>query len=86
VNYAAALAAPAPVGSYPNGASPYGALDMLGNAAEWTGTYVDWAEGYAVRGGSWYGYADELMTSGGLPYAADHWQDTIGLRLVAVLD
>jgi formylglycine-generating enzyme required for sulfatase activity len=24
-----------PVGSYPDGASPYGVMDMLGNAAEW---------------------------------------------------
>ena len=29
----------APVGSYPEGASPYGALDMFGNVAEWT---LDW--------------------------------------------
>jgi formylglycine-generating enzyme required for sulfatase activity len=26
----------APVGSYPSGASPYGALDMAGNVCEWT--------------------------------------------------
>jgi eukaryotic-like serine/threonine-protein kinase len=29
----------APVGSYPTGASPYGALDMAGNALEWV---ADW--------------------------------------------
>ena len=29
----------APVGSYPDGASPYGALDLAGNVAEWT---EDW--------------------------------------------
>jgi eukaryotic-like serine/threonine-protein kinase len=29
----------APVGSYPSGASPYGALDMAGNAREWV---ADW--------------------------------------------
>jgi formylglycine-generating enzyme required for sulfatase activity len=60
----------APVGSYPAGASPYGALDMAGNIWEWV---ADWYDGsyyvdstinnpkgpdsgdYRVlRGGSWY--------------------------------
>jgi serine/threonine-protein kinase len=31
----------APVGSYPGGASPYGALDMAGNVAEWVNDYYD---------------------------------------------
>lgn len=30
----------APVGSYPEGASPYGAMDMAGNVSEWTSTLL----------------------------------------------
>jgi eukaryotic-like serine/threonine-protein kinase len=41
----------APVGSFPAGASPYGALDMVGNVAEWVETQLDQRRG--VRGGSW---------------------------------
>jgi formylglycine-generating enzyme required for sulfatase activity len=58
----------APVGSYPTNASPFGALDMAGNLAEWTS---DWYGPYSAdsannptgpasgktrvsRGGSWY--------------------------------
>jgi len=54
----------APVGSYPEGASPYGCMDMAGNAYEWCG---DWAKSYQgcpkpydftglyhiVKGGCW---------------------------------
>ena len=33
----------APVGSYPDGASPYGCMDMVGNAYEWV---ADWFKTY----------------------------------------
>jgi formylglycine-generating enzyme required for sulfatase activity len=55
-----------PVGIYPNGASPYGVLDMGGNAEEWVadkfalypgypyGDEYDWsAESWVCRGGAW---------------------------------
>jgi len=38
----------APVGSYPNGSSPYGTLDMAGNVSEWT---QDWFQA------SYYSYS-----------------------------
>ena len=37
----------APVGSFPEGGSPYGAMDMAGNVREWVDDMV-------VKGGSWY--------------------------------
>ncbi len=55
---------PAPVGSFPSGASPFGALDMCGNVWEWTSSpwggclpgYDDNSRDRAfrvVRGGGW---------------------------------
>ena len=64
----------APVGSFQEGASPYGALDMAGNAWEWTS---DWFQPYkgntkadptygeqyrVIRGGSWINYDGNTRT------------------------
>jgi formylglycine-generating enzyme required for sulfatase activity len=59
-----------PVGTYPAGASPYGVMDMVGNASEWVWDWYNWS-GYwempdrnpigleppwnrCLRGSSWY--------------------------------
>ena len=59
---------PKPVGSYPQGASPYGIYDMAGNVWEWTDSWYDAYPGSTftttefgqkfrvLRGGSWYHY------------------------------
>ena len=47
------FATTAPVGSFPNGASPYGAVDMAGNVYEWV--WDSTPGGRGVRGGSWSG-------------------------------
>lgn len=68
-----------PIGTFPDGASPYGVLDMAGNASEWV---QDWYEPYSylnaplsdpqgphgqllkvVRGGSWLKPARNIRAS-----------------------
>ena len=60
-NYKECIGDTSPVGSYPDGASPYGALDMAGNVWEWTSTIYepsshdanDGREYRVLRGGAW---------------------------------
>ena len=78
----------APVGSFPLGASPIGALDMAGNAWEWTGDrfngnfYADSppsnptgpgsGDERVLRGGSWISYPFMLRTT----YRGHHIPET----------
>jgi formylglycine-generating enzyme required for sulfatase activity len=51
-----------PVGSFPNGASPYGCLDMVGNVCVWTSSIYKPGQNYRViRGGSWRAASPVIM-------------------------
>ena len=42
LNYHGCVGDTSPVGSYSNGASPYGAMDMVGNVYEWVNDWYQW--------------------------------------------
>jgi formylglycine-generating enzyme required for sulfatase activity len=72
------LGRPARPGSYPDGASPYGVLDMSGNVAEWVADYFDASYyrtspalnplgplavlDHGLRGGSWHSPSPQATT------------------------
>ncbi len=55
---------PTPVGSYGNGAGPYGHLDLAGNVFEWTSSlYQEDSEWRTLRGGAFISEAEYLRAS-----------------------
>jgi formylglycine-generating enzyme required for sulfatase activity len=69
------------VGSYPSGASPFGALDMAGGVREWTATAE--GDGHVTVGGSW---PEPMYAFSMLRTRADGSRRTnVGFRLVRPL-
>jgi formylglycine-generating enzyme required for sulfatase activity len=83
------------VGSFPQGASPYGAMDMAGNVAEWT---TDWFKAYpggdfaspyfgeqyrVIRGGGWFTEQELVRTTERSASSEDLRNDDVGFRCAA---
>lgn len=59
------------VGSYPQGAGPYGALDMAGNVWEWTADWFDVYPGGDPAASESYGQIYKVLRGGSFVDAAD---------------
>jgi formylglycine-generating enzyme required for sulfatase activity len=86
----------APVGSYPEGGSPYGILDMAGNVREWvkdwySASYYEYlqtsnpqgaeeAEMRSVRGGAWNDSQTHVRSTDRHPHIPSKSGDSLGFR------
>jgi formylglycine-generating enzyme required for sulfatase activity len=75
---------PDAVGSYPASVSPFGLMDMSGNALEWTTSMPSEPGSYIIRGGAWYYDAGlAALAFNRTPTEPDARDVRIGLRVCA---
>ncbi len=82
-NYFDGYSNSAPVGSFPQGASPFGVLDMAGNVHEWTTSKYSNKQHKSVRGGSWANGPEMARVTSRLGAHPNERHPRIGFRCVA---
>jgi formylglycine-generating enzyme required for sulfatase activity len=83
------------VGSFPDGASPYGVMDMAGNVSEWTSDWFQPYPGYpggdneaqyfgekyrVIRGGGWFSDQELVRTTERSASSVELANDDVGFR------
>lgn len=75
-----------PVGSYPDGASPFGVMDLAGNLSEYTSTTEefpgDLGTGFVVKGGNFMSFPESLRSSARGLSVATQTNVAVGFRCV----
>jgi formylglycine-generating enzyme required for sulfatase activity len=80
-NFDSKVGEPTPVGMFPDGDTPEGAVDMAGNMWEWTRSDID-KKYKCVRGASFVDVANYLRAANRVRYEPDYRFVVIGFRCV----